>query len=271
MICPGITSQWFRVGASAIGTSHLAQGTVCQDRGGSFTVTNSHGEHLIAVVSDGAGSARFGQIGAQISCISLSRSILQHLNAGKPLKSIDRDCIDTWINTVRDRISEAADLHESKVRDFAATLVAMIADEHGYSAILIGDSLLAVQSSDGKWQMPLEPMHGTYASSTYFVTDDPSPKTSMHTSDTRIFRAVLFSDGLERIALKGPHKEIKGSFLDSLFDAISEDTHPGRDRMMSEDLRAWLKSESVCEFTDDDKTLLLFQRIAKPCTQDKRP
>lgn len=56
---------WRVAAASAIGTSHVASGAKCQDANG-VGVFDVAGEHiLILVVSDGAGSAKHSDIGAQ--------------------------------------------------------------------------------------------------------------------------------------------------------------------------------------------------------------
>ena len=55
---------WRVAAASAIGTSHVASGTKCQDAHG-FGVFDASGENiLILVVSDGAGSAKHSEDGS---------------------------------------------------------------------------------------------------------------------------------------------------------------------------------------------------------------
>ena len=62
------TSKDIRVIATKItGSLHVAKNTPCQD----FYHYACSGNKLVAVVSDGAGSAKYGKIGAKIVCETL--------------------------------------------------------------------------------------------------------------------------------------------------------------------------------------------------------
>jgi hypothetical protein len=63
--------------ASSIGTSHAASGTPCQDSCHCRLVDAGGGETvLVAVASDGAGTARCAHVGSQVVC-SLIGDIVQ--------------------------------------------------------------------------------------------------------------------------------------------------------------------------------------------------
>ncbi len=254
------SALWFRCGGSAIGTSHQKNGTPCQDRAACSTLDQSGDDTLIAVVSDGAGSARYGGEGAQSICKNLSRSMRAYIANGNTISELEKDTAEEWLIDVRTRISERAEARDTTPRQFAATFVALIANQNSFVCIAVGDSILAVQPQLGEWSVPIPQMNGEYASSTVFLTQNTFPDFGFVKFNDPLHRAALFTDGLEKIAFNA-EKIIKGEFLDSLFDAISDSISPGRSKSVSSELKQWLASDAVCEHTDDDKTLLLIQAV----------
>lgn len=53
--------KWRWAAASTIGTSHIRSGSRLQD---AYAVSSIGDEHIFAIVSDGAGSAKYGAYGA---------------------------------------------------------------------------------------------------------------------------------------------------------------------------------------------------------------
>ena len=93
-------SEWRWAGACAIGTSHIKSGLQCQDRAAYRTLETASGPVVVAVVSDGAGSAEKAAAGATIVCTELHRRIAAYLRSGGNLSSINSDIVADWIDSV---------------------------------------------------------------------------------------------------------------------------------------------------------------------------
>ena len=182
-----IYRQWSWIGACSTGSSHISTGTGCQDAAACIELPTIDGSALLAIVSDGAGTAEFGAAGG--ACV--------------------------------------------------------------------------VRSDDTEWQVPSWPAHGEYASSTYFVTDDPQPQLRYVSTVGQYTKVAVFSDGLERLALDFTNTLAVARFFDPMFSPLS-DSEPRRDRQLSAQLRKFLDSGRVVERTDDDKSLILARRVAVP-------
>ena len=120
----------------------------------------------------------------------------------------------------------------------------------------VGDS--AVVGRRGKeWDVLCWPENGEYASSTYFVTDDPEPRLNIgrHPYEHNAF--ALFSDGVGEIALSQLEQTAHSRFFEPMMRPVDAANGPGRLSDLSSKLTAFLTSPSVCERTDDDKTLVL--------------
>jgi len=212
---------------------------------------------MCAVVSDGAGSASYGGPGAWIVCrefLAQARSWA----ATSPGLPGDQVIFD-WIDAIRDRISRAAERRGSAPRQFAATVAAVFATDSEALIIQVGDSVVAGRA-DGNWTVPLWPESGEYASTTYFVTDSPTPRLNLVREAVSFDGFALFSDGIETIALDHSEQQAHRPFLDPMIKAIDDAAGSGRLATLSGQLVSYLGSDRVNDRTDDDKTLVLLSR-----------
>ena len=247
---------WTWVTASSRGTSHIRSGTRCQDVSRCLVLGPTKSV-LAAVVSDGAGSAQYGGPGAAIVCRSLVDAARIHFADSDALP--EDALIWDWVDQARDRIAFIAAGRGTNSRQFAATLVAVFATNSETLIIHIGDGSTVLQV-DGEWKSPSWPANGEFASTTYFVTDEPTPKLRTTRLAERASAVAVFSDGLERLALDfvavGPHRP----FFDGIFAPIVRTQGVGRNKHLSNSLRAYLGSAIVNDRTDDDKSLILAAR-----------
>ncbi|TDK50416.1 PP2C family serine/threonine-protein phosphatase [Antarcticimicrobium luteum] len=242
---------WRWASASVIGTSHIWNGDKLQD---AYAVAAFENGGVFAIVSDGAGSAKFGAYGAWLTCRFLSVRLREWVRANPNLPS-DEELAD-WIDELRDRISAIATQRDSTPRQFAATLAAIVVTPDEAVTLHVGDSAV-VGRKDTQWEVLCWPENGEYASTTYFVTDDPEPRLNI-TRDPRDHDAfALFSDGVGDLALSHLEQAAHPRFFDPMFRPV--DSAPGEGRLveLSAKLAAYLAGPSVCERTDDDKTLIL--------------
>lgn len=248
--------RWTWAAASSVGTSHVKSGTRLQDAFYCRSFQGLNSEYLTVVVSDGAGSASYGGEGASIVCRSLSNDINNYLYAFDVLPgALD---IEQFLDSARDRIFLAAEKRGLLPRDFAATLVLLITNGVNTLFAHVGDGCAVVFDVDcDSWIAPSWPDHGEYASTTFFVTDEPRPKLRIDSLSRRISTVVVFSDGIERLALdfstNTPHKK----FFDAISNPIQKSEVCGKDRDLCIKLKSFLNSDNVNSRTDDDKTLVI--------------
>lgn len=255
------TRRWSWVGACSTGTSHLRVGAACDDAGACIEVDTELGASLVLVVSDGAGSAELSRIGSRIVTRAFCESADLYLRGGGPVSAIDIEIANEWLDNIRDRLALAAKRENVPLKAFASTLVGCVVQSDTTIIIHVGDGGCALRfSGEALWQVPSWPAQGEFASTTFFVTDDPSPNISFTQINGLVEEVALFSDGLERLALDFSSKSAFAPFFNSMFNAIKDRT-PGRQRELSKNLRSFLNGQSVVERTDDDKTLLMALRI----------
>lgn len=210
----------------------------------------------MAVASDGAGSATFGGQGAWIACRIFVGAARKHFEASADMPSDDQ-CW-AWLDEVRDRIAQAARSRATSSRQFAATLVAVIASDVETVVLHVGDGA-AVLQIEGEWLASSWPENGEYASTTFFVTDDPVARLRI----TRIGRATavaVFTDGIERLVLDYASKRPHAPFFDGIIRPIAQAQGQGRNRDLAASLARYLDSDAINERTDDDKSLILAYR-----------
>lgn len=245
---------WRWASASVIGTSHIQNGDRLQD---AYAVSEMGNGCIFAVVSDGAGSAKFGAYGAWLTCRFLSVRFREWVREDPNLPT-DEELAD-WIDELRDRISAIATRRGTVPRQFAATLAAIIVTPDEAVTLHVGDSAV-VGRKGGEWDVLCWPENGEYASSTYFVTDDPEPRLNIVRHPREHDAFALFSDGVGDLALTHLEQAAHPPFFDPMFRPIDAVSGKGRVVELSAKLATYLAGPSVCERTDDDKTLILISR-----------
>src|SRR6516162_4738442 len=98
--------QWSWIGACSVGSSHIRAGTTCQDSAGCLELADEHA--LLAIVSDGAGSAEHSAIGSRLVVECFARCVIAHLRANQPLESITKELALDWLDNVLDHIFRSA-------------------------------------------------------------------------------------------------------------------------------------------------------------------
>jgi len=219
-----------------------------------YAVANLGGGRILAVVSDGAGSAKFGAYGAWLTCRFLSVRFREWVRANSDLPC-DEELTD-WIDELRDRISAIACRRKSTPRQFAATLAAVVVMPAEAVTLHIGDSAI-VGRKGAEWRVLCWPENGEYASSTYFITDDPEPRLNIARHPREHGAFALFSDGVGDLALSHLEQVAHPQFFDPVFRPVDTASGEGRLVELSAKLAKYLAGQSVCERTDDDKTLIL--------------
>lgn len=249
--------RWSWVGACATGSAHLRRGAGCDDAGACLELDTDGDATLVAVVSDGAGSAPLAALGSRIVTRSFCGSARTFVRQGGRAGDVDDALAEDWLDEMRDRIGRAGGREGKTPSALAATLVGCIVQARAAVVVHVGDGACALRLAGGSdWVVPSWPAQGEYASTTHFVTDDPGPRCTVTRLDGEVEEVAVFTDGIERLALDFGGRRAFAPFFESMFPCL-RGAPAGRQRRVSADLRAFLASPAVLDRTDDDKTLLM--------------
>lgn len=213
---------------------------------------------LCVIVSDGAGSSSHGGEGASLVCRMLSGAVRDWFSGDANLPSDDQ--VREWIDLIRDRIALVAEKRALTKRQFASTLIALIVRGEDLLALQVGDSALIARKGE-QWEAICWPENGEFASTTYFLTDDPEPRLQIVRRHAGSYDAfAVFSDGIESVALHHANHEPHPRFFDPMIKPIDQAIDRGRLTGLSAALGRYLDGPAICDRTDDDKTLVLVSR-----------
>jgi hypothetical protein len=244
------------VAASAVGTSHTATGTDCQDSCLAQVETNPAKPPLLTIfVADGAGTAPHGGTGAELAIEAATAFVgQQYAQAGEYALN------DHWavecIQAVRAKIYAVADQQGAKARDYACTFLGVVASPVAMLLMQIGDGGIVVDVGNGL-EVPITPMVGEYANMTNFVTDENAIEVLVvEVLPSKPEKVAVFSDGIQRLALNMSNNTAYTPFFTPFFGVLATATAAQEDHLQTE-LARFLDSPAVNERTDDDKTLAL--------------
>lgn len=257
--------HWRHIAASVIGTSHQRTGGVCQDSNACSVFPNSaDGDVLVAVVADGAGSAKQAEAGSALACQSITESATRFL-AGRRLHRVTKRTVENWIRTFQQKISSAASALDFKPRDYACTLLAALVGQHHAVFFQIGDgSIVVADAEEHSYGHVFWPERGEYENATFFATDRRFAANLRFASVRRnVVELAMFSDGLQRLALDFQKTMPHEPFFRGVFPPVRK-ASPENAGQLSQGLSSFLGSDRVNQRTDDDKTLILATRLSEP-------
>ncbi|MEX2309801.1 MAG: PP2C family serine/threonine-protein phosphatase [Pirellulales bacterium] len=249
--------MWRHIAQSLQGPSHVADGTACQDSNVVRLFGDGATETLVACIADGAGSAKFSDTGATIACNAVLENAATHFEANGRFDDLERDDVLRWCDDARTRIKNEAAARECNCRELATTLCVVIAAPDCSVFFQIGDGAIIV-GNNGIYGVVFWPQSGEYANSTNFLTaDDFRDRLDFLTTTSCCSNIAMFTDGLERLALRFDSHTAHEPFFAPLFRVLqSANDLDG----LNEGLRQFLASDSVQARSDDDKTLILASR-----------
>jgi serine/threonine protein phosphatase PrpC len=253
-------SSWKIIAASVTGTAHTAKNDACQDFFDWQTI-EFQDEVLIAVVSDGAGSAKMGGAGAKINCTAMMREIRGLVEKDNGIKGVTREHALGWLKLLQTQFQVLAEFERLEINDFACTLLAAIVHNETAIFLQIGDGGIVYSALDapGEYHLVIEPQQGEYANSTNFVTDRDATETlKFEMLEKPIGELAIFTDGLQRIALDYQTNTAHAPFFRPMFAPLRAAKVSSN---LNEKLEDFLDSPKINERTDDDKTLILAARI----------
>ena len=258
-------NMWKTVYDSVMGTSHEATGIPCQDACRVRHLTSEPDALLVVCCADGAGSASHAAEGAEIACDTFVQIVNRECQGAEIAKTVDRDTVLGWCRELRDKIESRANELAVETRQLASTFLGSVIGQTTVLFIQIGDGAIVTWDGD-EYRPVFWPQSGEFANTTNFLTDAHFEE-SLECSrwDQRVDELAIFSDGLERLALRFIDQTVHEPFLSPFFTLLRETEVPDK---YFEPLRSFLDSPMVNERTDDDKTLILATRLSEFSNDD---
>jgi serine/threonine protein phosphatase PrpC len=245
---------WQLAAAQQRGTSHETTGEVCQD---AYSLAMLSPEVLIVAVADGAGSARYAQVGASLAASRAAMQLCARLAERdfafdeENLKNALREAL----TAAREALDAEAAAREARPHDLATTLILMVARPELIAVSQIGDGASVIANEAGELIALTLPPVGEYINESTFITSSGALREAQTTVwHGRAAQLAAFSDGLQLLCLKWPECTPHEPFFSPLFNFIR--TTPDEVRA-GQELSDFLNSERIKELTDDDLTLVL--------------
>ena len=254
------TAEWRVVAASVRGVGHHRTGQPCQDA--HYWSVAPDGT-LVAAVADGAGSARFGDVGARVATRAAVAALEPRSLAAS---SSDDDEARTVLIETLTRARAALDAEAVSLgvatQELATTLILIVASSDGAIAAQVGDGAAVVQSADGRLSALTTPRAGEYVNETTFLTSADALASAQCASwRGPLAHLGVLSDGLQMLALVMPGGTPHAPFFAPLLRFATQASDAGD---ASAQLASFLGGPRVTARTDDDVTLLLATRTVAP-------
>lgn len=263
--------RWVPAATRCQGKLHIKTGVPCQDR--AVAAANVAGLAAVAVLSDGAGSAKRSQVGAE--AITNPAFITPLLSAffdelAGPVPH-NREALAKLLEILRNSISVAAqadckDLQPASLANYASTFLAVAVKGNRYIAIHIGDGIIGMQVKGQYGQKLLAlstPVNGEYANETVFLTSGSAVENAqvhsglIYAANRQVTGFILMSDGPEA-ALYDKRSKHPGKACAKLLHACRV--------LSSDELEAWLQStlrNVIAQRTQDDCSLAILASTRK--------
>jgi hypothetical protein len=235
------------VSATIKGALHKAKGLPCQDYG-CFKKTK---DKVVAIVSDGAGSAKYSKIGAKVVCETLCDIL-----------------INSNIDNIKNNVSAAIEVARQKLMlhknnrtkseagliDFSATLVGFFYHKNAGVLFHIGDGA-GIAFSKGNYDdfIISEPENGAFLCETYFYTMQDWRSFLRFTKIENADRVLLMTDGVTCFVFSDDFYKIQRRFLVPVIEYLENEP---RKTYAEKALCNTLADRKAQRINTDDKTLL---------------
>lgn len=200
-------TNWVVAYASVIGNGHVLMNLPCQDSCAHQRINETWG---VAVVADGAGSAKHSDIGSDFVARNMAHCLEEIVQRNGWDSAEKMPSEEVWrvealkgLQIVRQRLEQFATAKAYKIPDLACTVLAVLYAPFGILTTHIGDGRAAYSVEPGKWEALIEPFRGSEVNETVFITSniwttdgvDLYIETGVIKNDIRAF--ALLSDGCE--------------------------------------------------------------------------
>lgn len=232
---------------SVCGALHKAKGLPCQD----YYCSKSLGRKTVAVVSDGAGSAKFGKLGAKVICETICNTLLRS-NIGNVQKDVENAIRTAREKLIFHRYNKSKS--EAELVNFSATIVGFFCHNGRGVFFHIGDGA-ALAFASGKFDnfTISEPENGAYSCETYFYTMTEWQECLRFTPFENANRVILMTDGVTGFVFSDDFYKIRQNFLIPIIQYLEKEKN--KKHALSA-LHNTLNDTKAQRINPDDKTIL---------------
>ncbi|MDM8555631.1 PP2C family serine/threonine-protein phosphatase [Desulfococcaceae bacterium HSG7] len=215
-----VENEWFIIGESVIGKSHIQSDRPCQDSHHYEKIGNKWG---IAIISDGAGSAKNSHIGSAYVAKEaipekFKKMVIEqgwHISDTLPSQDDWNHLAQNTLKEVRISLDAYAEQEKKEIRSLGCTVIVVIFSPNGFLVTHIGDGRAGYRNMKNEWKPMLTPWKGEEANETVFITSAIWKKPDDYIESLVIREKAsaftLMSDGCE-----------KHSFECSKFDNVKD-------------------------------------------------
>lgn len=232
------------IAASVTGQQHIANNIPCQDY-----YQYANGLNIVAIVSDGAGSAKFGKIGAKTLC-----STLCDLLKNARFNNIENQIIEA-LKISRQKLCFHR-FNKTKSEEslplFAATVVGVIYKQNKGVFFHIGDGAALSLDKEGFFTAS-RPENGSFSCETFFFTQQAWRENLRFTNINNAQSIMLMSDGLTSFAFRSDFSNIEDKFINPINNFLLSENNNSKAKKALENT---LKNPKAQKLNPDDKTLV---------------
>jgi hypothetical protein len=184
--------------------------------------------------------------------------------SGGAVKDLDREFAANWLANFQNEIRIRAEADSLTSGAFACTFLASIVGRDCAAFMQIGDGCIVVSELEepDEYSWVFWPQKGEFANMTTFATSEQaSEHLEFALVNQKVAELAVFTDGIERIALRFDTQEVHSPFFLPMFVPIRPEPE-GHNELLSSSLRQFFNSERINDRTDDDKTLILATRCS---------
>jgi hypothetical protein len=170
----GDNLNWFVVGGSSIGKTHISRNKPCQDNHFCSNIKDAWG---IAISCDGAGSADNSQLGSEFvskKAVEVFKDSIQlnnFVNNNKlPNEEEWQSISNLALRTINKALADFASEKKIEFNTLACTIIVVIFTPQGLLSCHIGDGRAGYCSANGEWKPLITPHKGEEANQTIFIT-----------------------------------------------------------------------------------------------------
>lgn len=260
-----MNSNWKYISASVLGTSHGRTDMPCQDSSECRVFTTGEGaEILVAVASDGAGSAKRSDEGSALACALFLQEMeaLFGAEGTGDVRDVTDEFVKNWLTSFQREVSVRAEHEGLTPRDFACTLLAAVVGDDSAVFAQIGDGAIVVPAAEepDEYCYIFWPQQGEYANQTYFATEANAHENLQYSLvSQRVEELAVLTDGIQGLALHYETQSAHNPFFRPVFAWLRPAPEDYSEKYTAS-LAGYLNSPKVNESTDDDKTLILATR-----------
>jgi len=245
---------WQVAAARKRGSLHEAIGRNCED---AHCVVQPAPGVLVIGVADGAGSAEFAELGANIAVengVAQACDGLRQAGGALDAPTLQR-ILEEAMAAALSAVQTEATTRGVDCQELASTMILVIALREFIAAAQIGDGATVVADQANGIFSLTKPPPAEYLNETVFLTSrDALQRKQVRVWCGRAYGVAAFSDGLQMLCLKWPAFEPHAPFFAPLLNFIRNTTDEAAG---ASELTSFLHSERVGKLTDDDVTLVL--------------